>query len=268
MMSQAVICCVQSFRVTILRVIPEQPMKTSLLCAALLFAPVFSYCQKTPILFQHVRVFDGNQVIPDTDVLIEKGLIKEVGANLSAEKAKVVDGTGKTLLPGLIDAHVHVHGADTLEQALIFGVTTEFDMMMQPRLEYRLKTEDNDRRASFFSAGLPATVPGGHGTEYGFEIPTITRASEAQSFVDARLREGSDYIKIMDTTGVSFGRFSRPTLSRQTLEAVIAAAHERHRLTVVHIGSVEGAREAIESGADGLAHIFHDPSSPQDFGQF
>jgi imidazolonepropionase-like amidohydrolase len=243
-------------------------MKTSLLCAVLLLVPGLAYCQKSPLLFQHVRVFDGNQVLPDTDVLIEKGLIKQVGANLSAEGARVIDGTGKTLLPGLIDAHVHVHGADTLEQALIFGVTTEFDMMMQPRLEYRLKSEDNDRRASFFSAGLPATVPGGHGTEYGFEIPTITRALDAQSFVDARLREGSDYIKVMDTTGVSFGGQQRPTLSRQTLEAVIAAAHERHRLAVVHIGSVEGAREAIESGADGLAHIFHDPSSPHDFAQF
>jgi imidazolonepropionase-like amidohydrolase len=244
-------------------------MKTSLLCATLLLGFPHSYGQKTPILFQHVRVFDGNQVIPDADVLIEKGLIKEVGANLSAENAKVIDGTGKTLLPGLIDAHVHVHGADTLEQALIFGVTTEFDMMMQPRLEYRLKTEDNDRRASFFSAGLPATVPGGHGTEYGFEIPTIIRAKDAQSFVDARLREGSDYIKIMYTAGVSFGRRGeRPTLSKETLAAVIAAAHERHRLAVVHIGSVEGARDAIEAGADGLAHIFHGPSSPRDFGQF
>lgn len=244
-------------------------MKTSLLYAALLVVPALSYCQKTPILFQHVRVFDGSKVIPDTDVLIEKGLIKEVGANLPAERAKVIDGTGKTLLPGLIDAHVHVHGADTLEQALIFGVTTEFDMMMQPRLEYRLKSEDNDRRASFLSAGLPATVPGGHGTEYGFEIPTITRATDAQSFVDARLREGSDYIKVMYTAGVSFGRRGeRPTLSKQTLAAVIAAAHERHRLAVVHIGSVEGARDAIDAGADGLAHIFHGPSSPRDFGPF
>ncbi|HKF20415.1 MAG TPA: amidohydrolase family protein [Candidatus Angelobacter sp.] len=244
-------------------------MKISLLCATLLLVLPLSYCQKTPILFQHVRVFDGNQVIPDTDVLIEKGLIKEVGANLSAEKAKVIDGMGKTLLPGLIDAHVHVFGADALEQALIFGVTTEFDMMMQPRLEHRLKTEESDRRASFFSAGSPATVPGGHGTEYGFEIPTITRAKDAQSFVDARLREGSDYIKIMYTAGVSFGpRGERPTLSKETLAAVIAAAHERRRLAVVHIGSVEGARDAIEAGADGLAHIFHGPSSPRDFGQF
>ena len=242
---------------------------TSLLGLVLFLAPGV-YCQKTPILFQHVRVFNGTEVIPEADVLIENGKIKDVGASLSANNAKIVDGTGKTLLPGLIDAHVHVHGADTLEQALIFGVTTELDMMMNPRMEHALKSAENERMASFFSAGFPATVPGGHGTEYGMEVPTIISASDAQKFVDARLAEGSDYIKIMYTAGVSFGprRRERPTLSKPTMAAVIAAAHERHRLAVVHIGSVEGARDAIEAGADGLAHLFHGPSSPKDFGQF
>jgi imidazolonepropionase-like amidohydrolase len=244
-------------------------MKTFTFLAVLLLA-ARAQCQKTPILFQHVRVFDGNQVTPDADVLIENGKIKDVGPNLVSDNAKIVDGTGKTLLPGLIDAHVHVHGADTLEQALIFGVTTELDMMMSPRLEYELKSHENERMASFFSAGLPATVPGGHGTEYGLDIPTITLPSEAQKFVDARLREGSDYIKIMYTAGVIIGPRGRerPTLNKQTLAALIAATHERHRLAVVHIGSVEGAREAIEAGADGLAHIFHGSSAPKDFGQF
>ena len=235
----------------------------------ILLFPAVTLGQQTPILFQHVRVFDGTQIIPVADVLIEKGLIKEIGPDLAPGKVRIVDGTGKTLLPGLIDAHVHVHGAETLEQALIFGVTTEFDMMMPPRLEYRLKSEENDRMASFLSAGNPATVPGGHGTEYGFDIPTLTKPSEAQSFVDTRLREGSDYIKIMYTAGVRFGRRNpMPSLSKETMAAVIAAAHARHRLAVVHIGSVTGARDAIEAGADGLAHIFHDLSSPRDFGEF
>jgi imidazolonepropionase-like amidohydrolase len=238
-------------------------------CAAFFFLSAVALAQKTPILFQHVRVFDGTQVIPDTDVLIDHGKIRAIGANLPADSAKVVDGAGKTLLPGLIDAHVHVHGAETLEQALIFGVTTEFDMMMSPFHEHELKSEENDRRASFFSAGFPATVPGGHGTEYGMQVPTIVLASEAQRFVDTRLREGSDYIKIMYTAGVSYGRRNPPpSISKQTMAAVIAAAHERRRLAVVHIGNLEGARDAIDAGADGLAHLFHGGSCPKDFGQF
>lgn len=240
-----------------------------LLAFAPFLFPIVAFSQKTPILFQHIRLFDGTEVIPSADVMIENGLIKEVGANLVPGSAKIVDGDGKTLLPGLIDAHVHIHGAETLEQALIFGVTTEFDMMMQPRLEYELKSEENDHMASFFSAGNPATVPGGHGTEYGYEIPTLTKPSEAQAFVDARLREGSDYIKITYTAGGGFPRRNPPpSISKETMAAVIAAAHARHRLAVVHIGSASGARDAIEAGADGLAHIFHESHSPQDFGEF
>ena len=243
-------------------------MRTILSCVLYLLLSTLAYAQKTPVLFQKVRVFDGAKVIPETDVLIEQGKIKEIGPNLPVGEATVVDGAGKTLLPGLIDAHVHVHGAETLEQALTFGVTTELDMMMSPNMEQQLKATDSDNRASFFSAGFPATVPGGHGTEYGISIPTLTRPAEAEAFVEQRIREGSDYIKIMYTAGVDMGRMRLPpTLSRETLAAVVAAAHNNHRLAVVHIGSLSGAEDAINAGADGLAHLFRGTSSPKDFGQ-
>jgi len=252
-------------------------MKAILSCVISFLLPVALLAQKTPVLFQKVRVFDGVKVISETDVLIENGRIKEIGPNLPAGGARVVNGAGKTLLPGLIDAHVHVHGAEALEQALLFGVTTELDMMMSPRLEYELKSTDKDDRAAFFSAGFPATVPGGHGTEYGLEIPTLILPSDAEAFVESRIREGSDYIKIMYTAGVQIPRMGprlaitlgneRPTLSKDTLAALIAAAHKNHRLAVVHIGSEEGARNAILADADGLAHLFHGSSSHRDFGE-
>lgn len=244
-------------------------MRTILKLLLCLLLSNIAHAQTTPVLFQKVRVFDGVKVIPETDVLIEQGKIKEIGPNLPVGEATVINGSGKTLLPGLIDAHVHVHSAETLEQALVFGVTTEFDMMMQPFREYQLKSEDRDNRASFFSAGFPATVPGGHGTEYGFAIPTLILPNEAEAFVETRIREGSDYIKIMYTAGVAFGRMNPlPTLSRGTMAAVVNAAHKNQRLAVVHIGSELGARDAINAGADGLAHLFHGYSSSHDFGEF
>ena len=123
-------------------------MKTTLGFAFYLLLASVAFAQNTPVLFQKVRVFDGTKVIPETDVLIEGGKIKEIGTNLPVGNSRVVDGAGKTLLPGLIDAHVHVHGAETLEQALVFGVTTELDMMMQPRMEEQLKATAGDDRAA------------------------------------------------------------------------------------------------------------------------
>jgi len=247
----------------------SKAMKTIAICIVWLLLCAVAAAQKTPVLFQKVRVFDGVRVIPETDVLVQHGKITDIGPNLPAGNAKVVDGAGRTLLPGLIDAHVHVHSAESLEQALTFGVTTELDMMMQPRLEAMLKATNSDNRASFFSAGNPVTAPGGHGTEYGYEIPTLVNASAAEGFVEQRIREGSDYIKIMYTAGVdTLRRAPPPTLSRETLAAVIAAAHKNHKLAVVHIGSASGAQQAIEEGADGIAHLFRGQSSPSDFGDF
>src|SRR6185503_3260341 len=108
------------------------------------------------------------------------------------------------------------------------------------------------------------TSPGGHGTEYGMEIPTITKPEEAQAFVDARIAEGSDWIKIVYDDGRAYG-VSMPTIDKVTMKAVIDAAHARKKLAVVHIGTLAGARDAIESGADGLVHLFADQAADPGF---
>jgi hypothetical protein len=76
-------------------------------------------------------------------------------------------------------------------------------------------------RADLRSAGTLVTAPGGHGTEYGVPIPTLAGPKDAQAFVDARIAEGSDYIKLVKDDGSAFG-FHRPTLDRETLAAAIA----------------------------------------------
>src|SRR5687767_14711342 len=77
-------------------------------------------------LFRNVRVFDGEKSLGTKDVLVENGKIAGI-VKLKVIGATVVDGTGKTLLPGLIDSHTHTWG-DALKTALAFGVTTELDM--------------------------------------------------------------------------------------------------------------------------------------------
>ena len=111
--------------------------------------------------------------------------------------------------------------------------------------------------ADFRSAGVLVTAPKGHGTEYGMAIPTITSPGEAQAFVDARIAEGSDYIKIVYDDGHTYGiKFA--TIDKPTMKAVVDAAHARKKLAVVHIGDLAGARDAIDVGANGLVHLFVD----------
>jgi imidazolonepropionase-like amidohydrolase len=220
------------------------------------------------VLIQRVRVFDGETVIPRTSVLVRDGRIALIAPMIKVSgDVPLVDGEGKTLVPGLIDSHTHSWGT-ALRDAAALGVTTVLDMFTEPKLaaEYRRVQGTSEGRdlADFRSAGVLATSPKGHGTEYGIPIPTISSPGEAQAFVDARLAEGSDYIKIIYDDGHAYG-MKIPTIDKATMKAVIDAAHARHKLAVVHIGDENGARDAIEAGADGLAHLFVDRGPDADF---
>ncbi|HEV2385906.1 MAG TPA: amidohydrolase family protein [Candidatus Acidoferrales bacterium] len=223
-------------------------------------------------LVRHARIFDGVRVISADSVLVANGRIEKVGRNLSAAAGvPVVEADGDTLLPGLIDSHAHTFARDDLQQALVFGVTTELDMFTDYHLAATIRKEqaagkDTDL-ADLRSAGTLVTAPGGHGTEYGLRIPTITDPAEAQAFVDARLAEGSDYIKIIYDDGSAYG-LHFPTISKATMAAVVRAAHRRGKLAVAHIGSYQGAVDAIDAGVDGLMHLFADRQPAPDFGRF
>ena len=212
------------------------------------------------------RVFDGERVLSERDVLVEGGRIGRIGRALEvAAGTEQVDGRGGTLLPGLIDAHTHDWG-DSPKQALRFGVTTELNMAGPPEFIASFKRAEargaNDA-ARLLSAGNVVTPPKGHGTEYGIPVPTLPGAAEAQAFVDARVAEGSDYVKVILESGRPCG-FNFTELSREALVASIAAAHARRRMAVVHGLTEADARLAVGAGADGIAHLFADaPPTPE-----
>jgi imidazolonepropionase-like amidohydrolase len=221
---------------------------------------------------QDVRLFDGENASERRSVLVVDGVISTIGgAELKIPRGvAVIDGSGRTLLPGLIDAHVHLSQdleAD-LRQAISLGVTTVLDMWNGSERYERIKAvraSDPPGMASVLTAGQGATVPGGHPSQMGGPpFPTISTPDEAQAFVDARLAEGSDYIKIIYDDLASLG-MSVPALDPPTLEALIAAAHARGRLAVVHALSTERAREVIEAGADGMVHLFTEPAAMPGF---
>lgn len=250
---------------------PEEPLNRSkkILAGALIAAAGLGlgtggravHAQEAPTLFRNVRVFDGVAVHEGLDVLVREGRIAEVGRGIRGPAgAVVVEGAGRTLLPGLIDAHTHAFTTEPAE-AVIFGVTTELDMFTDHRTAARWRREQSQGRANdradVFSAGTLVTAPQGHGTQFGLPIPTISVADSADAFVQARIDEGSDWIKIVYDDGTTYG-LAWPTIDRALLAALVRAAHRRERLAVVHIGSAAGARDALEAGADGLVHLFTD----------
>ena len=138
------------------------------------------------------------------------------------------------------------------------------------KLIKKLEAEDRVDLADMRTAGSGATVPGGHPTQMGGgPIPTLTVPDQAQAFVDARIAEGSDYIKIIHDDGSTWAWTTKrvPMLDNATMQAVVEAAHKRGKMAVVHVLTEQQARDAIAAGADGLAHMFLGDTVGPDFGR-
>ncbi|GAA4377025.1 amidohydrolase family protein [Actinomadura verrucosospora] len=220
------------------------------------------------------QVFDGENTLGVTTVLVEDGRIARVGGDVP-EGAEIVDGAGATLLPGLIDAHVHT-SRESLALALRFGVTTELEMQGLHTRDNRGDIGENDALADVRSSGFGITPPGGHPSELfpeGFRpgpppgvkppgqpplIPFSTTPEEAVAFIPQLIERGSDYIKFMVDDGSVEGHPGLPMLDQATLNAGVAEAKRRGMLTVAHTLTLDATRMAVEAGIDGLAHLFMD----------
>jgi imidazolonepropionase-like amidohydrolase len=237
-------------------------MKFSTKVLGVLSAALVSVHLSTPVwaeqtLIQNVKVFNGQKMLSARSVLIEDKQIRDANfkGKVSAQM-KIINGAGRTLLPGLIDAHVHAFKDQDLP--LLYGVTTQIDMFsavsILQEMNQRQRDGKNTHAADLISAGTLATAPNGHGTQFGMEIETLTSAKQAQSWVDKRIAEGSHFIKIVMESDGTGGHFD--SLSPEIVQALITAAHQRNKKAVVHISKFEDAKLALEMGADGLVHLF------------
>lgn len=225
-------------------------------------------------LIKDVRVFDGKRTVPRADVLIEDDRIAEWdGGRTDAE----IDGSGGTLLPGLLDAHTHVSDG-MLAQALAFGVTTELDMFCLPSnlARQRKLAAERDDVADLRSSGVLATAPGGHPSQIiaaeagGLEhlgdavgpFDTIADARQAEAFVAARIAEGADYLKVVVDDGATAG-LDLPVLGPDVVAALAEAGHAAGLSVIAHVATARETAIALDAGVDGLAHVFHD-LAPED----
>lgn len=213
------------------------------------------------------RVFDGQTFLDGVQVVVREGRIEAVGADLDpAPDLARIDGSGHTLLPGLIDAHTHTFG-QAQSDALRFGVTTLLDMFtspaMLPQAREQRDRHDQTRLADLYSAGMLATARSGHGTQYGIPVSTLAGPDDAEDWVAARVAEGSDFIKIVIEPGRLWGS-PLPTLDEPTVRALVDAAHAHGLLALAHVSMEADAIMAIEAGVNGLVHLFADrPASPE-----
>ncbi len=249
---------------------------------------------KPTILFRNARVLDGSgpEAITDQDVLVEDGVITEVtGSRLSTSGASVIDLAGKTLMPGLIDCHVHViatianiamnaqlpntlvslRASKIMHAMLMRGFTTVRDIggadiglkmaveegtIVGPRLVICGKALSQtcghcDFRGPYHNRNVDY---------YADRVGTLGRVVDGVDAVRRACREeikaGAEYIKVMANGGIA-----SPTdpiyffgFSRDELKAAVEEAQGAKTYVAAHLYTDDAIRRAVECGVISVEH--------------
>ncbi|KAK3111785.1 hypothetical protein LTR53_012613 [Teratosphaeriaceae sp. CCFEE 6253] len=224
-------------------------------------------------LIKDVRIFDGDDTLEQGSVLVENGKISNVSQSAIDFNGTTISKPGHTLMPGLIDVHIHADSGNpvALPQSLRFGVTTACDMHNEIyNIEKLRKQVEGGDCADLKTTSFAATIEMGwpmpvvlahHDTpEVREEIatwPKLDTPESGRQYVQDRLKEGVDYIKLMHESGTILGqKFNKPSLELQ--KAIIEEAHKHGLKAVAHATCLADTLEILECGIDGLAHCFVD----------
>ena len=231
-------------------------------------------------LFTNGNLVDviGQTVLTGGSILVENGMIKEVGTSIAVPNgAKVVDLGGRTVLPGLFNCHVHM-----CSDAGTGAKETISDAAVTIRALKNLKTLLNSGVTYIRDAGAPKYIDvdlhdaqlkgeilapemqtacrcicmtGGHGHDSGREADgpdDCRRAAREQ------LKAGANWIKVMATGGVMTKGVEpgSPQLTEEELRAAIEEAHKAGAKTFTHAQGMEGIKNALRAGVDSIEHGF------------
>lgn len=249
------------------------------------------------VLFKNVHVFDGvrEQRVMGVNVLVEGKLIQQVSTEeLAAEGATVIDGKGRTLMPGLIDAHWHttfccapqstvvtgdileiaIRGALGAEQTLMRGFTTVRDVGGNPFAIKKMIDAGELVGPRIYPSGPPISQTSGHFDYRGKnEVPTnpadplnywernmllLTADGVPEVMKRARevLRMGATQLKIAGGGGVSsvYDPLDVQEFTYAEMKAIVDVADTWNTYVAAHIFTDKATRTAIRAGVKSIEH--------------
>jgi imidazolonepropionase-like amidohydrolase len=185
-----------------------------------------------------------DQVLADQTVVVRSGKIVKIGHSEIVPQpthALQIDGSGKYLMPGLADLHVHLFSSNDLLSYAAYGVTTVLNMNGEPA---HLRWREQVRKGNMVGPTIYTASP----TVDGFPplnemFVTEEKPEDATAFVHESKQAGYDFIKLYGTL--------RPDVFRAILEAA-----QREKIPVVgHINRQIGALEVLNSSQVLAAHL-------------
>jgi len=206
------------------------------------------------------RIIDGTgrPAIENATLVIRNGHIEAVGKRVKIPVgAQRIDATGKTIIPGLINAHGHLNSEDRLGVYLRDGITTILSLGGDKEFALR----------EFCAKAPPGTAPRLYVAgpiRDSTAIPgavAVTTPEQAQTSVDELIRSKPDIIKVR----VDDFRGARQKMSPEVYGAVIDEAHKNGFRTAAHIVFLDDAKGVLRAGVDYIAHSVRDQEVDKEF---
>lgn len=183
-------------------------------------------------------------LMKNQNVIIENGLIQKIGPDIQNPNARVIDGTGKYLMPGLTDMHVHLFDGFPLKNTwilhlIINGVTTVRDLYGSPeKLVLREKIRKNEVLApNLYQSGQ---IINGVNDKY---FAYASTAKQGREIVQAHKKAGYDFIKVYDG------------LTKDVYGAIVDEAKRQNIPVVGHVPDQITITEAIDLGQLSIEHL-------------
>jgi imidazolonepropionase-like amidohydrolase len=208
----------------------------------------------------NARIIDGSgrPAIEGGTLLIRGGQIEAVGKRVHLPgNVTRIDATGKTIIPGLINAHGHVNNTAQLGVYLRDGITTVFSLGGDH--EFALREQCATATAGtvphLYIAGLiqdSTAIPG---------AVAVKTPEEARRSVDDLIRQKPDIVKVR----VDDFRGAREKMSPEVYAAVIDEAHKNGYRTAAHIVLLDDAKGVLKAGVDYIAHSVRDREVDEEF---
>jgi imidazolonepropionase-like amidohydrolase len=217
-------------------------------------------------------LMDGTGAAPlaDAVVVIRDKRIVGVGTRAAVtipSGAQIIDVQGATILPGLINTHVHRgYSEQNLQTWAQAGVTTVRDLGTSPAPDtfaIRDALIQDPRNARLVAAGPMLTVQGGYPmVPWGMQGLVIASEQDAIVKVNQLLDDGADVIKIALESGSTFKR-QIPVLSKAEAAAIVKTAHARGTRVSAHVTAAEDLERVLDAGVDDIAHMPYDHVSDE-----
>jgi imidazolonepropionase-like amidohydrolase len=214
---------------------------------------------KYDLVIRDVGFFDGFEDKGVVNIAINADTIAAISLNELFGNS-VINGTGKYIIPGLINSHVHLWSIEQLKESYESGILVNLVMhSSSEKGEAELKTiaRDSSGISFMYGGGFAATVPRGHPNQISRNMETINDSVSIETWVDNRINIGADYIKIVKEDNPYMQYPALPTLTDEQIGAIIKYADSKGLKSVIHASRADHFTNLFKYNPDGFVHTPH-----------